>query len=397
MPIDRPITEITEADLAALIVVGVSEGKTIEFKREVSDSTDAAKRKFLASVASFANTQGGDIVFGMNADKGVAKALCPLPQFDPDSGCIRLRDLIRAHIEPKLYGFYLHPVPLSAGGYALVLRIARTWVGAHMVTFQGDNRFYVRDGNGRRLMDVGEVRTAFAAAETLPERLRRLRLDRLSAISSGDVPIPLAYPEVLVVHVVPLQALNALHECNLEDVAAEEESGKTYLMPIARILSPLTYDLDGLLRMAEGRDGCYGYTKLFRTGYLEAIDCMSTSDSPHAGQGNAGSFAPAVYESQILGHFPKWLQAMRLARLEPPAFLALSFVAMANRFPYVGPQYIASGLRPIRHDPLLIAPTLMESLDVDAKSVLLPQFNRVWQACGMPRSINFDENGNLRP
>jgi hypothetical protein len=160
MPIDRPLKDVTEADLQALISASVSEGKSIEFKREINLADDPAKRKFFASVASFANTAGGDIVFGMEAKDGVATAICPLDSFNPDTDTIRLRDLIRAHIEPKVYGFDFQAIPLKDGGCALVLRIPRTWVGAHMVIY----------GQQRRKGDGGKVALAQAlrAGTTMP-------------------------------------------------------------------------------------------------------------------------------------------------------------------------------------------------------------------------------------
>lgn len=100
----------------------------------------------------------------------------------------------------------------------------------------------------------------------------------------------------------------------------------------------------------------------------------------------------------MIGMFPKWMDAMRLARLDPPAFVCLGFIGIAGYVPYLDQQRGFGGmsLRPIRHEPLLLSPSLIESFDLEAGTILLPLFNRLWQACGIPRSINFDENGNYR-
>ena len=57
--ISKPVHEIRFADLNALIGT-VAEGKTIEYKREMPAGTRDEKIKFLAAVASLANTAGGD-------------------------------------------------------------------------------------------------------------------------------------------------------------------------------------------------------------------------------------------------------------------------------------------------------------------------------------------------
>jgi hypothetical protein len=396
MAIEKDIKAVTEADLLGLIDARVRESKTIEFKREIT-RTDEFTKKLLGTVASFANTEGGDIVFGIVENDGVATSLQQLPGFNPDGDLIRLRDLIRAHIEPKVYGFALHPVELSGGGHALVLRVPKTWSGAHLLTYGNDHRFYTRDGNGRRLMDVGEVRMAFSSADALPEKIRRLRLDRASAISTGDVPLPLVSRQALVVHLIPAKTFDSLYECDLASVvqADQESNGRGLLTPIKTHGGRLGFDFDGCLEMDEHKSICHGYTKLFRNGLLESLDCHSVKERGETPE-KLSWFSPYVYEEALIGVFPKWINALKAAKIEPPIFLAVSLIGMNGKIPYTGSQYSDDGLRPIRHDPLLLQPRLIESLDDSPKTILRPVFDLVWNACGWPRSINFDEKGNLR-
>jgi hypothetical protein len=69
---------------------------------------------------------------------------------------------------------------------------------------------------------------------------------------------------------------------------------------------------------------------------------------------------------------------------------------MGGRLPHVSYHFEAPGRRPIRHDPLLLQPAMIESLAAEPGKVLMPIFNRVWQACGIPHSISFDANGDWR-
>ena len=394
MTIDKQLAEITEADLNGLITSLVKEGKDIEFKRELNWSTPEAKRKFLRGVASFANTQGGHIIFGMEAKDGVAQSLHALADFNEDSDTIRLRDFIRAHIEPKVYGVEFRAVSLSGGGHALVLWIPRGWAGPHMVTLDNDNRFYCRQGNGTALMDVGEVRTAFAVAESLPEKVRRLRLDRLSAIASGDMPRPLSNPEALVLHFIPVKSLDPLYECDLESFAALARTRREYLITTFEDggQSAIEFDFDSVIKAYASNERCFGYTRFFRTGVLEIVDSLRLEVL--STEGNA--FFANGYEQLLFDSFPKWLETLRVARLEPPVLVALSFIGMAGRFPYLdGWKYKGSARpHPIRHDPLLIRPKLIDSLNATTGEAMIPIFNQVWQSCGRSKSVNFDASGN---
>ena len=63
--INKRIEDIRERDLQELIDNNVLEGKTIEYKRELPGTSDTNKKEFLADVTSFANTSGGDLIYGV--------------------------------------------------------------------------------------------------------------------------------------------------------------------------------------------------------------------------------------------------------------------------------------------------------------------------------------------
>ncbi len=65
--IEKPLDEVTESDLQDLIEHAVLEGKAIEYKQELPETR--GDRKTLAKEASsFANTQAGDLIYGIEED-----------------------------------------------------------------------------------------------------------------------------------------------------------------------------------------------------------------------------------------------------------------------------------------------------------------------------------------
>ena len=71
--INKNLQDITEADLQRLIDETVIENKILEYKSELPDNTDAKKKKFLATVSTFANASGGDLIFGVAEDRKTGK------------------------------------------------------------------------------------------------------------------------------------------------------------------------------------------------------------------------------------------------------------------------------------------------------------------------------------
>ncbi len=79
--VEQPIDAIDEAALQYMIDNQVSEGRDLEFKRELPGGGDEASREFLADVTAFANAQGGDIVYGMDEANGAAADLFAVRTF----------------------------------------------------------------------------------------------------------------------------------------------------------------------------------------------------------------------------------------------------------------------------------------------------------------------------
>ncbi len=105
-----------EGRARALIAQG--EGPRVEFKRALPESTPERLRPVLKTVAAFASGDGGDVVFGMDADEATAVGIdlgLDLQSRD------RLGDLIRRYVVPTPE-FEAQPVTLD-GKSLLVLSI----------------------------------------------------------------------------------------------------------------------------------------------------------------------------------------------------------------------------------------------------------------------------------
>lgn len=70
--IPKAFDQITEQELQGLVNNGVLEGKTIEYKQEMTINKDSDKKEFLADVSSFANAGGGDLIYGIVEDRSTS-------------------------------------------------------------------------------------------------------------------------------------------------------------------------------------------------------------------------------------------------------------------------------------------------------------------------------------
>jgi predicted HTH transcriptional regulator len=191
------LEDVNEARLSELI--GASESLTLEFKRELPQARlEQAKVELLKDVCAMANAAGGDILYGMDEREAVAAVLTPITE-PFDAAERRMRQVLDA-IEPRLNGLRFREVPLSSGGYAMVLRVPASYAGPHRF----NSRFVLRDGTRSLDMTYDQLRAAFDRSASLTARALAFRDERVTRIERGDGFRNLEPGPLMVVHVLPL-------------------------------------------------------------------------------------------------------------------------------------------------------------------------------------------------
>jgi hypothetical protein len=382
----RNIDDITEKDLQDLVDNLVLERKILEYKGKLPGTSHADKREFLADASSFANSVGGDIVFGIACDNstGIPKALEGLSAENWDQVILRLESSIRDGIKPRIAGIEMKVIPLSNSKRALIARFPKSWNSPHRVTFEGHDKFYGRSTNGKYPLDVDELRDAFSLSATLAESIRDHRIDRVNKILADDTPVPLVNSPKVVLHVVPFISFNA---GQVYDVTLVERHPQK-LPPIDSYGSGRRYNLDRILAYSIGLEGKFlSYTQLFKNGMIEAADASML----HL-LGDRPTIPSSLFEKRLINSLSTYLSLMKDLSVELPAFVFVSLLdvkgysmAISRGVPFV---------KPVIDRPHLFVPeAIVHSYERKAADILHPCFDSVWNACGYPRSLNYDKNG----
>jgi hypothetical protein len=227
------------------------------------------RREFVADVTAFANAAGGDIVFGVRAKDGVASEVPGITLDNPDKEKLRLGDLIRAATEPRLANVSMEWLPIQGNIGVLVVRIPRSWIAPHRVTLQGHDKFYVRNVAGKHPMNVDELRQAFTLAESVAERIRAFKTERVRTILGDEGPFPVPPGVKLIFHAVPLSAfVDPPPEVKLTSGTAE------HLRPLDQMGYDGRYTLEGYANYRRANGSVRAYTLAFRNGIIEALACV---------------------------------------------------------------------------------------------------------------------------
>src|SRR6266498_3247172 len=361
----RPIGEITSADIERLVTDQQPENRTLEYKQAVHASTDADVKEFLADVSSFANAGGGDILYGVeelrdrdNKPTGIPVAASGLAGVNPDSVILRMESSIRTGIAPRIAGIQFCPVSGFAQGPVIVVRIPRSWISPHAVTYRGAFRFYSRTSNGKYSMDVRELRAAFALSEELPEIIRRFRIDRVNSIHGGGVPGPLEPCAKLVIHLVPFSSFDSGSQIEVKSL----RNHKSLPMPIDCNSWTWRYNFEGYLASPEATNKGFvdSYVQIFRNGIIEAANTSMLS-------GLRGSDSKRIpgehFEQQMIDLVRRCLNLQSDLDLSPPIIVMLTFLGVKGYcldIDRANPWYQRP--LPIEHDKLLIPEVVVEEL-----------------------------------
>lgn len=387
------IEDVEEDDLRGLVSAGVPEGRLIEYKLKLPGGADNDKKEFLADVSSFANASGGDIVYGMREEQGAAAELVGLTNANMDGERLRLEEIVRNGITPRIPGILIKVVTLDASTAALVIRIRRSFAQPHMVTFKGTSRFYSRNSAGKYQLDVAELRTAFQLSGSFAERARNFRAERLSNVVASETPVKLQDPPVAVLHLVPASAFDPGTRIDISSLAGQADR----LRPMIDYggFSVPRHNFDGLFSHASSEGLASSYGQLFRSGAVEAV----LADVKNTERENKKMLPLGWLEKHLIDVLPVYLRAQRDVGVEPPVFLMLSLLGVSGYYISTDGSYRLRRYdqSPIDRDALLVPEIALENFEQDASQMLRSAFDAVWNAAGWLRSMSYDDAGIWRP
>ena len=379
--------KIEKSDLESLLINSVPEGRALEYKLLVKASSDSEKKEFLADVASFANTGGGDMLFGVCEDKGVPQSIPGLEVVDTDKEILRLEEIIRFGIEPRLLGLQIKVIPGFKNGPVLLIRIPQSWNGPHIVCFQSWSRFFTRGSAGKSLMNVNEIKNAFLLSESIPQKMRAFRDGRIAMIETGKSITTLSGRQHLVLHFLPLVSFGQHFSLNMTPLF----SGSIQLPNVSRINPWSRLNLDGYIDEyfgAQDSGPAQGYTQVFRNGIVEVVDCNVAREIENHGR---LYIQPNEVEKHIVEVSKRVTVLLKRLDVPLPVFLFTTLLGVNGLELYSRLVSVNNIRNRVDRDRLLLPD--VELSDPVSRSIktVCDMFRQSFGAIGSP---NFDGEGN---
>lgn len=383
--------EIAEADLQNLIDNTVLERKTLEYKRILPGNSEGDKKEFLSDIVSFANAIGGDIIYGITEDANhVPSSLDGIEATDDDELIRRLDGIIRDGIQPRIPNIHIRTIPLRNGRIAAIIRIPKSWLNPHMVTYRGSSRFYTRASNGKYQMDISEIRSAITLSESRIQRIKEFVQSRISDIYSDNAQVPLTNFPKIALHIIPFSSM---------DTQIVENFERLQMMPVIPMFTggaDSAFNADGYISYSTDPNGVSkGYVQIYRNGNIEAVSSF-LSERDHQ-----TTLPITSIELGIIGALKNYSNFLRILSVEPPAFIFITLMKVKGLVRPESRGYTRGEGIPIQKD-IIFLPNfelkifgLMEDqadLEQLTRSLKL-SFDALSNSVGLSRSSSYNDQG----
>lgn len=390
----KNIKDLTVEDIKRLVNTSkIHESKTIEYKRELILEKDNEKKEFLFDVTSFANTDGGLLIYGIEEEKdgkgqntGVPDKIVGLDIDNEDKLKQKIEDIIRTNTEPQINHIDIEFKNID-GKKILILGIPKLFGLPHMVTFNRTNKFYKRKNTGKYLLDVYELNNTFMNNYTILERVYNFRLNRVKEIEEKRFEPNLNLDfGAFIMHILPYTQLNE----NIIDLSIQENYDFLCetLKPINNT-GNITYNLEGLKTSYITND-YFTYAQIFRDCALEYC-----TNSIFSRKSNENYFLGTSFEEQSILTIRNAFKIFDYFQIEPPYAIFISFINMINAKLSYTKSLFNWNTESLGREKLLFPSIIYNSKDVKLPKIMRNTFNILWQSYGKQGSPSYNKEGDL--
>jgi hypothetical protein len=379
-------------DIERLVENKISESKILDYKRDLNLDKGDEKKEFLYDIASFANSDGGIIIYGVSEQKdekgnntGLPDEIFGINIENFDKLLLKVEELIKSSIEPNIPDIVIRF--LEKGNVKiLIIGIVKPIGLPRMVTYNSSNKFYKRRNSGKYLVDVYELNQLFMSNIELTKQIELFRDDRISKIRNLKYLPNIEAKNFTLIHLVPLSYFTYnLIALNNESILNEI---KLDLRPIGAPGWDSRHNYEGyLIFHAENRINITTYNQLFRNGVVEFF-----THEFHSNNENNKFFHIGYFETDIIEAIDKGIKLYKKLNIPPPFVIQISIFDLLHRFADV------EGHRRLRTlsftvDEILLPNAILNDYDESIERNLRTIFDIVWQSAGYFGSPNYNENG----
>jgi hypothetical protein len=380
-------------DIERLVNNKIAESKTLDYKREINIDKGEERKDFLFDIASFANSEGGVIIYGIAETKdnngqntGLPEEITGLNIDNFDKLIQKIEDLINSSIEPSIPNITIKPLTKDEKNL-LLIGIPKPMGLPRMVTYNSSNKFYKRRNSGKYLLDIFELNQLFMNSYELLKQIEDFRQERISDVLNLKFLIDIEPKNASFIHITPL-SFYAFNQLSLTDDILIDKKKKT-LKPISDDICDGRYNFEGYLVFQRNftERKIEAYTQIFRNGIIEFY-----THAFHTEFEKRKMFYLDWFEDAVLDYIKAAMNIYMDCNVQPPFVIHLSIFDMFQRYVAVkGERRINNS--PFMTDNIIIPNVVVNDYEVDISKELKSTFDIIWQSAGIRESPYYNALG----
>ena len=209
---NKSFLECTEEDLKVLIENDdYRENEYIDYKLNFSflesDNLERSKKisEFKSDICSFANADGGYLIYGISDNNGYASHITgiSIPDDNTDKFELDRRNNLSS-ILPKVPHIVFRFIKLENGKYVVILYIKHDSFSPYIhLENEKDYKIYKRIGNGKRTVGYQELKNMFNQTLSLEREIYSYRMARINYYRSQEDNTDRWYSRFMLIHIIP--------------------------------------------------------------------------------------------------------------------------------------------------------------------------------------------------
>lgn len=204
--------------------------------------------EFRSDVCSFANANGGYLVYGIRDERGLAAEIVgiDIPDSNTDRFELDRKNNLSA-IMPKMPSVRFRFIPLSNGKFIVILYVQNDFYAPYLhIEGESDYRIFKRVGNGKRCISYVELKNLFNLSLSIEKEVQQFREKRIYYFKSIEDTDNCWYSRFMLLHIIPDTFTDSSHNKNVFLIERNNRVGFGGIFDSVECAGRSTPNVDGL-------------------------------------------------------------------------------------------------------------------------------------------------------
>ena len=231
--------------------------------------------------------------------------------------------------------------------------------------------------------------TALSKEEIVFQRMQDFHCQRVSAVVAGDVPLEKREGGILVLHLIPESTV--LTRSLLDSTSLKEHGGR--IRPLGELGGQSRFNVDGFLNFV-GDQKVRAYSQFFRDGRLESVMSDVGYAVNHHVENPPLAIRSSLCERAVFDVIHDYLKVCKVIGIKPPIWMFSALVECEGFRMMTDRMFRDVSDKAVDRSPAILPELKITSVDAEPQQLLRPWCDTLWQASGLERSFNYDQDGN---